>query len=118
MEEVSINKQAFATFINLVADKSVLRRATSNFAHVLKRRQSSSAAKVLRQQAQKKKGLPRNLLDGSNPKFEALVDREFSILDLDESGTIELSEFHSCFGRYYRSFLPHSKLQNADAQSN
>jgi len=101
LEKVSINKAAFATFIDLVAEKVVLRRSSSSFGRGM----------MLKRTASRKRGAPKNLLDGSNPKFEALVHREFNILDLDESGSIELSEFYSCFGRYYRAFLPHSKLK-------
>ena len=50
------------------------------------------------------------LLDGTNPRFEKLVNREFELLDEDKGGTIDVQEFHSCFGRYYRAFLPHSRL--------
>lgn len=97
-----IDKSAFATFINLVADRATLKR--SNSRNVMKRRRSSNFKKQL------KSGKGAVLLDGSNPKFEALVEKEFNILDIDEGGTIDMSEFHSCFGRYYYAFLPHSEL--------
>ena len=51
------------------------------------------------------------LPDWQHRAFDALVDREFSILDLDKGGTIDVSEFHSCFGRYYRAYLSSSHLK-------